>query len=731
MDRVDRFLWAHRRAVLASWAIAVLAAIPLAMHQTDRLTGAFNVPGSQSNQVRTALQRDFERVDGEDLGAVLVPVPGTGAQALRDSVDRLAAAADEVEDVQLSSSARRTALAGAAPGETVIVPLRVTIDGDRSDRVARDLRDQLEIGGGPQGGVTVHLIGEGGLNAAVLDTAQQDAQEAERLAFPILLLILVVAFGSLVAALLPIALALISITITGGVVFLLSQEIEMSIFVSNIASLIGIGVAVDYSLFFLARFREDVAAGKDPEEARVTAMSTSGVAVVFSGAAVVISLAGLLLVRNTALRSMALGAMVVVTVAVTVAVLLLPLLIRLLGARGHSKGRISAGLSTIGAALRRDHRRAGAESGWSRFTSSVTRRPAVSFAAAAAILLVLAIPALSMKIRAGLLPQLAPGSEARVGVEAAEAAAGPTAETPTYVYLRFRSGPAEAPANRAAVRQARQLVSEEPLTAGLAPTRISRDGDAAMLQFGLRVQAETEAAKDFVRSLRRELAASSVPARAETAVGGIAARWRDVEDETSGSMWKVFGFVLGLAFVVLLVLLRAPVVSLKAVLMILLSVGAAYGVLVAIFQWGWLAEPLGLDALGYIDPAVPLLVFAIVFGLSMDYQVFLLTRIRERWREHGDSRRAVADGLAASARTITAAAVTIAAVFATFAFTGVSTVQQTGIGCAVAILIDATLVRLVLVPASMQLLGDRNWWQPRWMRRLGAEPPPDRLRSPA
>ena len=714
MERVDRFLVRHRRSVLVAWALAVLAAVPFSMHHTERLTGAFNVPGSQSNEVRSALQRDFDRVDGEDLGAVLVPQPGASAQQVRGAVARLAGAASEVDDLQLSAAARRQAMAEAAPGETVVVPLRVTVDGDRSDRVARDLRERLAIGGGARDGVTTHLIGEGGLNAAVLDTAQRDAQDAERLAFPVLLLILVVAFGSIVAALLPIGLAFVAITLSGCAIYLLSQEIEMSIFTSNIASLIGIGVAVDYSLFVLARYREEVSLGRGPDEARVRAMATSGVAVIFSGAAVVISLAGLLLVRNTALRSMALGAMSVVAVAVIVTVLLLPLLIRLLGRRAYSSRWVRAGESPY----------------WRRWTAAVTRRPGVSLALTTSILLLLAIPALSMDIRAGLLPQLEQGSEARAGVAAATADAGPTAATPTYVLLRFRSGTAETAANREAVGEVRELVAAEPLTAAVEDTRLSRDERAAVVQFGLRVQAETAAAKDLVERLRDKLAASPASVRAETAVGGIAARWHDIEDETTGSMWKVFGFVLGLAFLVLLALLRAPVVAIKAVLMILLSVGAAYGVLVAVFQWGWLAEPLGLDALGYIDPAVPPLVFAIVFGLSMDYQVFLLTRVRERWQEHGDSSRAVAEALASSARTITAAAVTIAAVFATFVFTGVSTVQQTGLGCAVAILIDATLVRLVLVPSAMQLLGDRNWWQPKPLRSRAPRARAERLGAP-
>ena len=693
MQRLDRFLGRHRRAVLAGWVVLVLVAAPFAARHTERLTGAFNVPGSQSNEVRSALQRDFEPVDGEDLGAVLVPAPGAGPEQLRRAVGRLSAAAREADDVELSAAARRRALAQAASTETLVVPLRVTVQGDRADRVARDLRDRLAIGDGAQDGVALHLIGEAGLNAAVLDTAQRDAQEAERLVFPLLLVILVVAFGSIVAALLPIGLAVVAITLTGAAIFFLSRAVEMSIFTSNIASLIGIGVAVDYSLFLLTRYREDVASGKDPDTARVNAMSTSGVAVIFSGVAVVISLAGLLLVRNTALRSMAAGAMIVVTMAVAVAVLLLPLLIRLLGRRAYATRRTG----------QRD---------WRRWSAAVTRRPVTSAAVAIAVLLLLAAPALSMKIRAGLLPQLPAGSEARAGVAAATAAAGPTAATPTYVLLRFDSGTAADGENRAAVRAVRDLVRAEPLAARLTPTRLSRDGREAVVQFGLRVQAETAAAKELVGGMREDLRDSPVAARADTAVGGIAARWRDIEHETIASMWKVFLFVLGLAFVVLLFLLRAPVVSLKAVLMILLSVAAAYGVLVAVFQWGWLAGPLGLDALGYIDPAVPPLVFAIVFGLSMDYQVFLLTRIRERWDEHGDTPQAVAEALSASARTITAAAVTVATVFATFVFTGVSTVQQTGLGCAVAILVDATLVRLVLVPSTMQLLGERNWWQP-------------------
>ena len=321
MQRLDGFLGRHRRAVLAGWVVLVLVAAPFAARHTERLTGAFNVPGSQSNEVRSALQRDFEPADGEDLGAVLVPAPGAGPEQLRRAVGRLAAAAREAEDVGLSVAARRRALAQAASTETLVVPLRVTVQGDRADRVARDLRDRLAVGDGPQDGVNLHLIGEAGLNAAVLDTAQHDAQEAERLVFPLLLVILVVAFGSIVAALLPIGLAVIAITLTGCAIYFLSRAVEMSIFTSNIASLIGIGVAVDYSLFILARYREDVAAGQDPDTARVTAMSTSGVAVIFSGVAVVISLGGLLLVRNTALRSMAAGAMIVVSVAVAVAVL--------------------------------------------------------------------------------------------------------------------------------------------------------------------------------------------------------------------------------------------------------------------------------------------------------------------------------------------------------------------------------------------------------------------------
>ena len=312
--------------------------------------------------------------------------------------------------------------------------------------------------------------------------------------------------------------------------------------------------------------------------------------------------------------------------AVAVAVLLLPLLIRLLGRRAYATRRTG----------QRD---------WRRWSAAVTRRPVISAAVATAVLLLLAAPALSMKIRAGLLPQLPAGSEARAGVVAAtrggRSDGGDAHLRPAPLRLGHGGRPGEPGRGERGPRaRARGAAGGAPgAHAAVA------DGREAVVQFGLRVQAETAAAKELVGRLRDDLRSSPVAARADTAVGGIAARWRDVEHETIASMWKVFLFVLGLAFVVLLFLLRAPVVSLKAVLMILLSVAAAYGVLVAVFQWGWLAGPLGLDALGYIDPAVPPLVFAIVFGLSMDYQVFLLTRIRERWDEHGDTPQAVAEAL--------------------------------------------------------------------------------------
>jgi uncharacterized membrane protein YdfJ with MMPL/SSD domain len=397
------------------------------------------------------------------------------------------------------------------------------------------------------------------------------------------------------------------------------------------------------------------------------------------------------MVDNTAIRSMALGAMLVVAVAVLGATTLVPLL---LGRRVAGRARWLR-LRRRGANAPASERRP-AGGFWQRWTERVMRRPVAAIVATAAVLLALAAPVLGMTTGSGALDQFPSDHEARRGTEAAAALTGPGTATPVQVVVRGADPGAAADRVAAALR-------DDPGIARVAEPVPARDGGAVLLSAEPRDQGETDAAKATVERLRDALPAAAGPG-AQVDVGGVSASQADLTDLISGSMWRILLFLLGLSYVVLLVLLRSLVLPLKAVLMNLLSVGAAFGVLSLVYD--------------RVETLTPPLVLAVVFGLSMDYEVFLLSRIRERYEATGDTRRAVAEGLAASARTITSAALIMVAVFGVFIAVGVPSIQQIGLGTAVAIALDATLVRLILVPAAMELLGDWNWYLPRPLARV-------------
>jgi uncharacterized membrane protein YdfJ with MMPL/SSD domain len=682
MLRLDRLLRRRKRLVLIAWVAIVLAALPFAARQSEDLSsGGFEVPGSQTAQVNDALAR-FPGVQRAQLAAVLVPEAGATSDQLRAAVDRVGAAAGPIAGVSLPGEARARADQQAAAGGTIVVPLRTEVDEDGATEVASDLRDRLGVGDGAQDGVTTHFVGQGALWAAMQELSKEDLAKAESAGFPVVLLILLFVFGSLAAAALPLALGFVSVLVTGALIYLLSQSMEMSVFVTNMASMIGIGVAVDYSLFIVARYREEVAAGRSPDDARAVALATSGLAVLFSGLTVIISLAGLWMVDNTAIRSMALGAMLVVGVAVLAATTLLPLL---LGRRVVGRWRL----------LTRRAPRSG-PGFWQRWTDGVMRRPVLAVGATTAVLLALAAPILGMSTGAGALDQFPSDDETRRGVEAAAALTGPGAASPVQVVVR-----GDDPS--AAAERVRATLGDDPGIVRVAAPVAAPDGGAVLVSAEPRDQGESAAAKATVERLREALPAAA-GAAVHVDVGGVSASQVDITDLIGGSMWKILLFLLGLSYVVLLVLLRSVVLPLKAVLMNLLSVGAAFGILSLVYDT--------------VDTLTPPLVLAVVFGLSMDYEVFLLSRIRERYEATGDTRTAVAEGLAASARTITSAALIMVAVFGVFIAVGVPSIQQIGLGTAVAIALDATLVRLILVPAAMELLGDWNWYLPRPLARI-------------
>jgi len=419
-------------------------------------------------------------------------------------------------------------------------------------------------------------------------------------------------------------------------------------------------------------------------------------------ATVIASLAAIWTIDSSALRSLALGAILVVAVSVLASTTLLLPLLRLLGRRAWEPGRLRSLVGTP------------SQSFWSSWTDRVTRRPILAVTLSTSLLLALALPALSLDMRSSVLGQLPRDHEARVGYERAAKVLGAGVVGQARVLLSLPDSERPATATRAA--ELGRLLARDPAVASVEPALLSDDGRSALLFVTPAYASESPAAKAAVVRWRHDLPAAAGP-DAEVAVGGEPAAQLDYENQVRGSMWRILLFVLLVCYAVLVFLLRSLVVPLKAVLVNLLSVAAAYGVIVIVFQWGWFDGLFGFESPGFVEPTVPPIVLALVFGLSMDYEVFLLSRVRERFEITGDSRRAVAEGLASSAATITSAAAIMVAVFASFIATGIPAIQAIALGGAVAIALDATLVRLVLVPSTMTLLGDRNWWLPEWLAR--------------
>ena len=735
MRRLSGFLRRHRRLVLVAWVIVLVLALPFAMRQTEHLTGGgFDVPGSESKAVSQSLEREF-RADAGGIAVVLRADSEAGAATRAAAVARVRKSVAGVDGIALPPATAANGLRELERTGTAMLPLHSALSSDDQIDAASDLRTDLDPGT-PQAGVTTYLAGQPTIWAGFQELSKEDLAEAEMSGFPIVAIILLVVFGSLAAAALPLALGFVSVMVTGALIYFISLQMSTSVFVTNMASMIGIGVAIDYSLFILARYREERRAGRGDREALDQALSTSGLAVAFSGLAVIISLAGLWMVDNQALRSMALGAMTVVAVSILSATTLLPALIAFLGDRVMPGGIVAAGLRFLRRPFQgrsaqgspaipgrgsegqsisvssgpSESRGDGRNYFWVRWSRNVMAHPWVAVIGVTSVLLLLAVPLLSIQTGTEAIAQFPKGSDVRVGNEIASARLGGGAD-PVQVVATFERAP-----DRATVASFNRRLESTPGISSVSPPALS--SHSVLFQATSAAASESDAARALVRRLRDTVAPSSALAQvASINVGGETARSDDARAQISGSMWKIVLFVLLLSFLVLMVMLRSLLLPLKAVLMNLLSIGAAFGILVAIFQWGWFDGLLGFESQGALDTINVPLIFAIVFGLSMDYEVFLMSRIRERYMEHHDNERAVAEGLSTSARTISSAALIMSSVFAVFVLTGVPSIKELGLGSAVAIALDATLVRLILVPAAMKLLGDWNWWFPSWLDR--------------
>jgi uncharacterized membrane protein YdfJ with MMPL/SSD domain len=733
MDRLGSFISRRRKIVLGTWIALLVLSLPFFAMQGKHLTaGGFEVPGSQSTFVASSIKK-FPGVEAEKLVFVFDNTKGDKAKT-DAAITKAVNATKGVEGVQVVPEFEQAARAGTDK-PIVLMALRVTGSADQTADAAAEIRKNADILKGDDAVSPIHLVGLQALWAGMQDLSKEDLAKAEGVGFPIVFIVLLLIFGSVAAALLPLSLGFIAVAITGAIVYFLSQAIQMSIFVTNISSMLGIGVAVDYSLFVLSRYREEIKSGATEDEARRVAMRTSGLAVAFSGVTVIIALAGLFLIDSKTAHSMAIGAIVVVAVAVLAAVTLLPALIGALGHRAYEPGKV---IGKVVAKLT-PKPKPEAVPFWTRWTNRLMNRPVFYATAATLLMLVIAIPALSMKLGTGAIAQLPKDFETAQGNTLAtkppeQGGVGPGGGGPVQIVADYGNGPVD----NAQIQQFSAAVKQLPGVASVGEPVTSSDGHLALIEVISKNDPESDATYALVQRIRS--GPSALLQGADVNVGGAAAQDHDFTDLISGSLWKVAVFVLLFSYLVLLLLMRSVILPLKAIVMNLLSVGAAYGVLVIVFQWGWTDSIIGFDNIGYVNALTPPLILAIVFGLSMDYEVFLLSRIKERYNETHDNRAAVAGGLADSAKTITSAAVIMVLVFLIFAMAGLPQVKEIGVGLAVAIFLDATVVRLVLVPATMELMGDFNWWVPKWLDKLlpnidfessGAQHPPHPDPEPA
>jgi RND superfamily putative drug exporter len=538
------------------------------------------------------------------------------------------------------------------------------------------------------------------------EVSEQDLQRGEIYGLPITLVILAIVFGAIVAALLPLALSVIAIVAAVGATAVAGSVGDpVSFFVVNMITMMGLAVGVDYSLFVVSRFREERGKGVDKAEAIVRSSGTAGKAVVFSGLTVVLALLGLFLIPMNIFQGLAIGAIFVVIFAVLAATTLLPALLAILG------DRINAG--KIGP--RRDLADDGSGGFWHHLTTRIMARPVASLLLATGLLLLASVPALELRIGASGIGAMPERLEARQAYELLRDKFSLGFLSPAFVVVE---GDLTSPDVQEGLQRFQARLGGNPLL-GPATVMSNENSSVALIQFQINAENTSEAALQAVKDLRGEIIPDTFGAVGATAlVGGEASGNLDFINISKDHVLPVFAFVLGLSFLLLMVVFRSLIVPLKAILMNLLSVAASYGLLTLVFQKGVGNELFGFQQVERIEAWLPLFLFCVLFGLSMDYHVFLLSRIREQFLKVRDNTRAVVFGVRSTASIITGAALIMVAVFASFAAGDLVMFQQMGFGLATAILIDATVVRSFLVPASMRLLGERNWYLPRFLHWL-------------
>lgn len=691
LARLGRFSARRRRPVLIVWFVLTVVAAPLALTLTSTLSGAgWDPQGSIAAEVRDELRRDFSELGAEAAMVVYhqdrpISEDPSGLEQLIADLDGAPGAAAVIDTLALPPEAGLV----AQDGRTALVPVALEAEEDADlPESAREVIDHVEGLSVPPG-AEVEVTGEWPVWSDFNESNEEALHKAELLSGVPSLILLVVAFASALAAGLPLLLAVGGIAIAFAALSLLTGITPLSVWSMNFSMMIGLAVGIDYSLFIVSRYREEREDGWDTATALANTLATAGKAVFLSALTVVLSLAAVFVVPIMVFRSMALGMILAVVATAVASLTLLPAALAALGDR---------------VLVSKDHEDPDrvAMSRWQRWTGWALRRPVLALLTGLTFLLALAAPALGMRLGMPGARVVDEGRSSRDGYELVVAAFGDGAAAPMYITV-----PAE---------EAARVVDVAAADAGVVDARIVAE-PAASGRTVVRVTPATAVDDEATSELVGRLRDSVEEASPDALVGGPAAQNHDLTGLLTGRAPLAIGIIMVVAFLLLLVVFRSLPIAIASVILNLVSVAASFGFATLVFQHGFGAGLLGIDHQGFVDSWAPLFFFALLFGLSMDYQLFLLAGIRERYEETGDPHAAVRDGTARTGRPITNAALVMIVVFIAFGITGPIPPTELGITLALAVLLDATIVRMLLVPAFLGRLGQRAWWLPAWLDR--------------
>jgi RND superfamily putative drug exporter len=682
----------HRRAVILVWVVVTLAAAPLAITLTKALSGAgWDAKGSTAEQVRMELRRDFPALGAENPIVVYrQDTPITEDPAGLRALEAELAAGPRVMSVTDPLAMPPEAGMISQDGLTALVPVEQQIDEDKDRPEAAGELGRFVGGLTIADGATAEVTGEWPVWADFNQMNEAALHKAELLSGLPTLIMLFIAFGAMLAAGIPLILAIAGIATGFASLHLLSLLSPISVWSMNFSMMIGLAVGIDYSLFIVSRYREERVEGKDATRAIENAMSTSGKAVFLSALTVVLSLAAVFLVPVMVFQTMALGMIISVIAVALAALTLLPAVLVAMG----DKVLISRGAKDPDIV---------AEGRWARWTGAALRRPGRTLTIGLVLLGALIVPAFGMKLGMPGARVVDPGHTSRDGYDMVVESFGPGAAGPAYVTVD--------------AADAQQVIDVATATDNVVDARLvtpKADTGRVVVRVVPGTQIDEPATADMVEALRSQLD-TAVP---NAEVGGPAGENHDLTAVLVDRAPYAIAIILVVAFLLLLVVFRSVVIATFSILMNLVTVGAAFGFATLVFQHGYGASLIGIEHQGFVDAWAPLFFFALLFGLSMDYQLFLLAAIKERYQATGDTRRAIREGIARTGRPITNAAIIMIIVFIAFGVTGPIPPTELGLTLAMAVLLDATIVRVMLVPATMALLGERSWYAPKWLQRV-------------